>query len=69
MTIDDINPGQHVIHKKTGGHYVIVGRGRLEYDIDKRIVAYRKINEIDLWIRPLEEFLDGRFILTEGQLG
>ena len=59
MTVDDLKPGQLVKHRK-GGEYVIVGTGKMEADLSL-IVAYRKLGEYALWIRPLEEFMDGRF--------
>lgn len=59
-------------HKKRGTEYVLIGVGRMqaekwfEYDTgasaDMREVAiYRSIDDTSLWVRPREEFEDGRF--------
>lgn len=50
-------------HKKTGGVYVHLMNAYLE--ADKTYVAiYRRIGATDAtmtWVRPVEEFFDGRF--------
>ncbi len=45
-------------HKKTGGVYHIVANCIIEAT-DTPAVAYRKDGPI--WVRPLAEFMDGRF--------
>jgi hypothetical protein len=65
-------------HKKNGGEYVLIGYGKMQADtwedmtyrhqvtsVDMREVAiYRAVDDGSLWVRPLEEFEDGRFVPT-----
>lgn len=61
-------------HKKRGGEYVLMGVGRMQAEawfdhdnlsspsVDHREVAiYRSVDDESLWVRPVEEFNDGRF--------
>lgn len=61
-------------HKKRGSKYVLIGYGKMQcdwweitgagtrYPVDMREVAiYRSIEDGSLWVRPREEFEDGRF--------
>jgi hypothetical protein len=62
-------------HKKRGSEYVLIGFGKMQADnwfeklsdtnsgaIDMREVAiYRSVDDGSLWVRPREEFEDGRF--------
>jgi hypothetical protein len=61
-------------HKKRGSEYVLVGFGKMQAEnwfagppanlsvIDMREVAiYRSVDDGSLWVRPREEFEDGRF--------
>jgi len=61
-------------HKKRGTKYVLIGYGKMQcdwwqisgegmrYPVDMREVAiYRSIDDGSLWVRPREEFEDGRF--------
>lgn len=48
-------------HLKTGGMYVIVDDSvMLEADLTP-CVAYMSLKDGQVWIRPSEEFFDGRF--------
>lgn len=64
-------------HKKRGTHYSLIGVGRMQTDswhepmeetttgsvsVDLHSVAiYRSVDDSSLWVRPTEEFEDGRF--------
>lgn len=66
-------PGARVRHKKRGTEYEVIGVGKiqaenwLDYDapmgsVDMReVVIYRSVDDGSLWVRPREEFEDGRF--------
>jgi hypothetical protein len=48
-------------HKKTGTIYTIKDIAILEYDLSL-VVSYKELGASKVhWIRPLSEFLDGRF--------
>jgi hypothetical protein len=47
-------------HKKTGGIYQIVTLAKIEATMQNAVV-YRSIEHHGTWVRPVSEFLDGRF--------
>ena len=47
-------------HKKTGGIYVVVTLGKLE-GRGTEMVVYLALSDSTVWIRPFDEFADGRF--------
>lgn len=47
-------------HKKTGGLYRIIAKGRLEIDLTP-VVIYQALATHEYWVRPTAEFDDGRF--------
>ena len=56
---------QRYMHRKTGGHYQVVGVAKAQVidairDMDE-VVIYRSEKDGSLWVRPKDEFLDGRF--------
>lgn len=56
--------GQCVRHVKTRGIYEIIGYGKIEKD-QTSVAIYEQVWEGRIWVRPVEEFEDGRFELAE----
>ena len=54
--------GKNFIHKKSGNLYQVSQLAYRESDLEV-VVIYHDINMVH-WVRPLSEFLDGRFILA-----
>lgn len=66
-------------HKKRGTEYMLIGFGKMQaknwhdkewpsdhISVDMREVAiYRSVDDGSLWVRPREEFEDGRFEKVE----
>lgn len=48
-------------HVKSGGFYRIVTWGRIEADLSE-VVIYRAEKDGTVWVRPKDEFFDGRFV-------
>lgn len=62
-------------HKKRGSEYELIGYGKMQtedwwdtsgYDLlepvdMKEVAIYRSLDDGSLWVRPREEFEDGRF--------
>jgi hypothetical protein len=55
---------QLVRHVKTRGIYEIIGYGKIEKD-QTPVAIYEQVYEGRVWVRPIEEFEDGRFELAE----
>lgn len=58
-------------HLKSGHGYMVIGCGVIEATMAD-VVIYRRFPDIQmdvrLWIRPLDEFMDGRFKELEIEL-
>jgi hypothetical protein len=66
MKIEELQPGQHYRHVKSGKVVMPVGIA-LEEVSGRKVVVYvekGKLNDI-VWTRPLDQFMDGRFELVE----
>ena len=48
------------VHLKSGLKYLLIGKGRLEWN-SQPIVVYRSVKTKEIWVRPEDEFFDGRF--------
>ncbi|MCA0404903.1 MAG: hypothetical protein LCH39_01960 [Proteobacteria bacterium] len=53
-------------HKKTGGSYVELMRGTIEADLSPCVI-YCALKDGSIWVRPVQEFDDGRFEPIEAQ--
>lgn len=49
------------MHVKTSGEYEVLAVGLLEKTLEE-VVVYQDIDKHHVWVRPLHEFMDGRFI-------
>lgn len=59
---DEIANGALYRHKKTGNTYQVIMTATLERTMEKVVVyAARKGNLVERWVRPIDEFCDGRF--------
>lgn len=47
-------------HKKSGGLYTIIGEAIIESTM-QRATIYKSLHDDKVWIRPKDEFHDGRF--------
>ena len=56
--------GQLVRHVKTRGIYEVIGYGKIEKD-QTPVAIYEQMWEGRIWVRPIQEFEDGRFELAE----
>lgn len=54
--------GKNFIHKKSGNLYQVSQLAYRESDLEV-VVIYHDVNLVH-WVRPLSEFLDGRFVLA-----
>lgn len=55
-------------HVKTGGIYTELHRACLEADLTE-VVVYQSAHTGEIWVRPLAEFMDGRFVPEEREQG
>lgn len=59
---DDLAIGAHYRHKKTGGTYQFLMFATIEATMTPAVVyAARKDGVRQCWVRPVDEFCDGRF--------
>ena len=54
--------GKNFIHKKSGNLYQVSQLAYRGSDLEV-VVIYHDVNMVH-WVRPLSEFLDGRFVLA-----
>ena len=50
-----------VRHKKTGTVYRVIGPARIEATLEAAVIYVRADGEGPYWVRPIREFIDGRF--------
>lgn len=59
---DDLAIGAHYRHKKTGGKYQLIMFATIEATMTPAVIySARSKGEVHNWVRPLDEFCDGRF--------
>lgn len=65
MTIKDPSshedPKQLWLHVKTGHHYKILHHGLFENSLKPMVIYQRYDGHGPVWVRPADEFFDGRF--------
>lgn len=49
-------------HVRTGGLYTVLSRDALVEATLERVVVYQAAGAGQVWVRPEQEFLDGRFV-------
>lgn len=57
--------GSRWTHLKTGGTYTVVGACRIEAT-NEPAYLYQHDASGTVWARPMDEFLDGRFVRIDG---
>ena len=57
----DLLVGHRYQHKKTGGTYRVMCVARIEVTTELAVV-YESEKDQTKWVRPLHEFVDGRFV-------
>lgn len=55
--------GSHWLHRKSGGTYYVLAVGKIEADLIPAVV-YQSTYDDKVWVRPLANFMDGRFEQT-----
>lgn len=61
MSVDTtIKAGSIWKHRK-GGHYTVLAVARMESDLAP-VVVYKSERDFSVWVRPHDEFADGRFV-------
>ena len=56
-----IYPGMEVRHVESGRDYIVVCEAMIEATMIGAVV-YRSVDGGNVWVRPLREFCDGRFV-------
>ncbi len=56
-----MNRGSVWRHEKSGGFYVVLGQCRIEAT-NTPAVRYMPVDGGTEWVRPEDEFMDGRFV-------
>ena len=56
--------GKLARHLKSGGLYQVIGEGKIEADLSP-VVIYQNIHNRMIWVRPRDEFYDGRFEILD----
>lgn len=64
--MEELQPGQHYRHVKSGKVVMPVGIA-LEEASGRKVVVYVEASPLrdNVWTRPLDQFMDGRFELVE----
>lgn len=61
MSADPLAYGARYRHKKTGNVYTVHCTAKIEATLTDAVIYQREDNTPGRWVRPVSEFLDGRF--------
>lgn len=57
-------PNTYWRHGKTGRLYTLIGEAIMEADLTP-VVLYQSVKDGQIWVRPRDNFYDGRFEMIE----
>lgn len=60
VPLSQVLVGDTFRHRKTGGYYDVIAVAEMEATLAK-VVVYKAHGTGRVWVRPVAEFMDGRF--------
>ncbi len=48
-------------HRKSGRYCIVLAIGKIEATLNPCVIYQATYGSRDVWVRPLDEFMDGRF--------
>lgn len=58
--LSQVSMGDTFRHRKTGGYYDVIAVAEIEATL-ATVVVYKAHGDGRVWVRPIGEFMDGRF--------